>query len=134
MYKFCITNCVSNSRTQTEVFTRFSSRNDTQKYKRKVYKDSKIFTLDSMEGLENQEKLMCNNREFVHKSEVDPARCAHCIGIKPQYPILCQSSWLKHSQSMYQYISWWLACHYTNLLNPLSNLPQTRINISSQIT
>ena len=37
----------------TEMYNRFSSRNDTEKYKNEVYKDSKICTMDDLEIIQN---------------------------------------------------------------------------------
>ena len=50
----------------------FSSRNDTQRYKNEVYKNSKIFTVDVSD---HDLCCMCTNLDLVHKSKVDSHPC-----------------------------------------------------------
>ena len=63
------TTCVPVFRQHTAVYIRFSSRNNTEKYKNGC---SKYLRWETMEGLENHEQLVRINRDFLHESEVDP--------------------------------------------------------------
>ena len=49
--KFCIRFGVSRSRTHTEVYTRFSNKNDTWQYKIEVNKYSEIFAMNANDVL-----------------------------------------------------------------------------------